>query len=106
MLGVQAYSHVASRIKALLPGYHASLTDENETSYETLESDWNDKVDLWPGITHIHIRMYLLLNKSPYSSAESLDCYINFISGWAGKVMVKKFGDKRHVIAKVSRLLH
>ena len=112
---------MASR-KALLPGYFTSLTDENARKryseklrdidgvdpYETLESEWSDNVDLWPGITHIHIGMYLLLNKSPYSSDDllnykSLDCYVNFVSAWVRKVIVRVFGDKRVVIAKVGR---
>jgi hypothetical protein len=71
-----------------------------------LETDWKDDVDSWPGITHIHIGMYLLLKKSSYSSNDllnykSMDCYVNFISGWVRNVLVKEFGENRLVIAKV-----
>ena len=28
--------------------------------YKTVKSEWQDDVDLWPSISHIHLRMYLL----------------------------------------------
>ena len=54
--------------------------------YDTGKSEWQDDVDLWPSITHIHLGMYLLYSASPYTGEDllnykSLDCYINFISG-------------------------
>jgi hypothetical protein len=106
--------------KRLLPGYFSSLWADDQTRYlsklsnidgtnpyEMLESEWSDDVNLWPAITHIHIGMYLLLNKSPYSSDDllnykSMDCYENFVSGFVRKVLVRVFGDKRAVIGKVS----
>ena len=33
---------------------------------------------------------------------KSLDCYINFVSGWVREVFVRKVNDKRVVIVKVS----
>ena len=33
---------------------------------------------------------------------KSLDCYINFVSGWVREVIVRKVNDKRVVIVKVS----
>ncbi len=58
--------------------------------YESERKDWNDDVDLWPGITYVHLGMYLLATPSPYTGEDllnykSLDCYVNFISGWVRK---------------------
>jgi len=67
-------------LKALLPGYFATVQDQKAQQrykeklsiifgvdpYEISKNDWTDNVDLWPAITHIHIGMYLLLNPSPY----------------------------------------
>ncbi len=74
--------------------------------YESERKDWNDDVDLWPGITYVHLGMYLLATPSPYTGEDllnykSLDCYVNFISGWVREVLVKSFDDKRVVIGKV-----
>ena len=74
--------------------------------YEIPRGEWEDDVDLWPEVTHIHIGMYLLLTPSPYTKEDllnykSLDCYNNFASGWVREVLVKCFDDKRLVIAKV-----
>ena len=33
---------------------------------------------------------------------KSLDCYVNFVSGWVRVVLVRKVNDKRVIIAKVS----
>ena len=92
---------------ALLPGYFSSIQDHEAKGryleklkilsgmdpYEIQREYWNDDVDLWPGVTHIHIGLYLLLNPSPYSSDDlqnykSMDCYINFISGWVREILV------------------
>ena len=49
--------------------------------------------------------MYLLY--TPSSTGEdllnykSLDCHINFVSGWVREVLVKTFDDKRVVLGKV-----
>ena len=64
-------------------------------------------MDLWPSTTYIHLGMYLLVNPSPYTGEDlmnykSLDCYINFVSGWVREVFVRKVNDKRVVIVKVS----
>lgn len=104
----------------MLGGYFASLKDSNGRSryleklcilggmdpYETGRSEWQDEVDLWPSITHIHVGMYLLHRPSPYTGDDllnykSLDCYTNFISGWVREVLVKVKDTKRVVIAKV-----
>ena len=80
--------------RVLLGGYFASLQDANGRTryleklkllggfdpYETEKSEWQDDVDLWPSITHIHLGMYL--GKTCLLKYKSLDCYINFISGW------------------------
>ena len=52
----------------------------------------------WPGLT---------LGPSPYSTRDllnykSLASYVNFIFGWVRQVLVKVFGDKRVLVAKVS----
>ena len=51
--------------------------------------------------------MYLFVNPSPYTGEDlmnykSLDCYINFVSGWVREVFVRKVNDKRVVIVSVS----
>ena len=66
-------------------------------------------MDLWPSTTYIHLGMYLLVNPSPYTGEDlmnykSLDCYINFVSGWVREVFVRKGNDKRVVIVKVSHV--
>ena len=48
----------------------------------------------------------VLYSASPYTGEDllnykSLDCYINFVSGWVREVLVKVFDKKRVVIAKV-----
>ncbi len=52
--------------------------------YETTRAEWQDDVDLWPNISHMHVGIYLLPTPSPYTGAEllnykSLDCYPNFL---------------------------
>ena len=74
--------------------------------FDPYESEWQDDVDLWPSTTYIHLGMYLLDNPSPYTEEDlmnykSLDCYINFVSGWVREVFVRKVNDKR-VVVKVS----
>ena len=54
----------------------------------------------------MHVGMYLVLSPSPYTSNDllnykSLDCYVNFISGFV--ILVKEICDKRAIIANVSR---
>ena len=111
----------SAKKRLLLGGYFASLQDASGRKrylekltllggfdpYETAKSEWHDDVDLWPSITHIHLGMYLLYSQSSYTGEEllnykSLDCYVNFISGWVREVLVKGFDKKRVVIAKVS----
>ena len=75
--------------------------------YETGKNEWIDDVDLWPSVTCVHIGMYLLVTPSPYTGEDlinykSLDCYINFISGWVREILLKEVEDKRVVIAKVT----
>ena len=79
--------------------------------YETEKKEWKDDVDLWPSITDVNLRMYLLVTPSPYSGEDllnykSLDCYANFLSGWVREVLVRcvtddKGVEKRVVTAKV-----
>lgn len=58
--------------------------------------------------TSVHVDMYLLVTPSPYTSEDlvnykSMDCYVNFLSGWVREVMVKAPSDHlRVVIARVS----
>ena len=35
--------------------------------YELRRTEWQDNVDPWPAITHVHVCMYLILTPSPYS---------------------------------------
>ena len=74
--------------------------------YQTARNEWLDDIDLWLSVTSVHIGMYLLVTPSPYTGKDlvnykSLDCYMNFLSGWVREILVKKQGDNRVVIAKV-----
>ena len=99
---------------SLLPGYSSSIIDINGKKrynskidvicgidpYEIPENEWQDNIDLWPAVTHIHVGMYLLLTPSVYSNEDllnykSMESYINFLSGWVRKIYVKEFGSKR-----------
>ncbi|XP_044169839.1 uncharacterized protein LOC114950648 [Acropora millepora] len=88
--------------------YLEKLKDVNgEDPYEVLRNEWTDDVDSWPNVTYIHVGMYLLFSKSPYTEDQlmnykSLDCYQNFANGWVREVFVKKFGENRLLIAKVN----
>ena len=109
--------------RLLLGGYFASLQDTHGKAryleklsilggfdpYESEKSQWLDDIDLWPSITHIHLAMYLLYTPSRYTGEDllnykSLDCYINFVSGWVREVMVKVFDQKRVVLGKVRQI--
>ena len=48
--------------------------------YEILRNEWQDNIDMWPVITHVHVCMYLILSPSPYTKEDllnynSLDSY-------------------------------
>ncbi len=107
---------MASKRKLLLGGYFASMQDSDGKArylhklsildgfhpYESDRSQWLDDV---PSITHIHLAMYLLCTPSRYTGEDllnykSLDCYINFVSGWVREVLVKTFDEKRVVLGK------
>ncbi len=111
---------MAYKRKLLLGGYFASMQDSDGKArylqklsildgfdpYESDRSQWLDDVDLWPSITHIHLAMYLLYTPSRYTGEDllnykSLDCYIDFVSGWVREVLVKTFDEKRVVLGKV-----
>jgi len=71
--------------------------------YEVKRDDWKDDVG------HIHVGMYLLLCPTAYSKEDllnyrSMDCYVNFLSGWVREVLVKTVADNRLriIITKVS----
>ena len=77
--------------------------------YETVRTEWQDDVDMWPAVTSVHIGMYLLVTPSPYSGEQlvnykSLDCYVNFLSGWVREILVKPVEANRVIIAKVGLL--
>ena len=66
--------------------------------YEIPRSSFLDDVSCWPGVTYIHVGMYLLFQKSPYTQDDlmnykSLQCYRNFESGWVREVLCKEFND-------------
>lgn len=105
----------------LIPAYSATIADADSKKryadkldlvngidpYEIPRSEWQDNVDLWPAITHVHVCMYLILSPSPYTKEDllnykSLDCYQNFVRGWVREVLVKTVDAKRIVIGKVS----
>ena len=102
--------------KQFLPGYFSSLEIaesrkryEDKISiiggmdpYETYKNEWEDDIDLWPCVTSVHVAMYLLVTPSPYTSEDlvnykSMDCYVNFLSGWVREVMVKAPSDHLRV---------
>lgn len=118
-----------SRKKVLLGGYFLSLKDEaarrrykeklnlieHLDSYETDRKDWDDNVDLWPSITHIHVGMFLLLTPSIYSGDDlmnykSMESYRSFLAGWVREILVKCVtnldGPKKVImVAKVRNLI-
>ena len=64
------------------------------------KKDWNDILDMWPGITYVHACMYLILNPSPYTKEDmlnykSLDSYRIFQDGWVREVLVKEMNQKK-----------
>ena len=74
--------------------------------YEVPKKDWNDNIDMWPGITYVHACMYLILNPSPYTKEDmlnykSLDSYRNFQDGWVREVLVKEMNQRKVVTGKV-----
>ena len=110
----------SAKRRLMLGGYFSSLTDSDGKKryldkmsaikgfdpYESERKDWQDDVDLWPGITYVHLGMYLLATLRPCTGEDlmnykSLDCYISFVLGWVREVLVKRFDDKRAVIGKV-----
>ena len=62
------------------PGYYEGITDSQSKKrykeklevvkldpYEVKRADWEDDVELWPAVTHVHVCMYLILTPSPYT---------------------------------------
>ena len=105
----------------MLQDYLGSITDQESKKryteklqfvdkidpYEISKEEWDDNIDLWPAVTHVHACMYLLLTPSPYSQNDllnykSLDSYKNFVEGWVRQVLVKAVQNNRIVIGKVS----
>ena len=71
--------------------------------YEVPKKDWNDIIDMWPGITYVHACMYLILNPSPYTKEDmlnykSLDSYRIFQDGWVREVLVKEMNQKKSIV--------
>ena len=63
-----------------------------------IAKEWEDDVNLWPAVTHVHVCMYLILTPSPYSQSDllnykSLDSYQTFVKGWVRQVLVKSVGQ-------------
>ena len=105
-VGGQTYAHAYTWIhrlamqRGLIPAYCTTIADADSRKryadklelvngidpYEIRRSEWQDNVDLWPAITHVHVCMYLILSPSPYTkdllNYKSLDCYQNFVQGW------------------------
>ena len=73
--------------------YLEKLKDVNgEDPYEFPRNEWTDDVDSWPNVTYIHVGMYLLFSKSPYTEDQlmnykSLDCYQTFANGWVREIV-------------------
>ena len=106
--------------RGFIPSYSTTIADADskkryadklDTSngidpYEIPRNEWQDNIDMWPAITHVHVCMYLILSPSPYTKEDllnykSLDCYQNFVRGWVREVFVKAVNNKRIVIGKV-----
>ena len=105
-----------------LSGYSATLTTKASQErykeklkeidgldpYKINKNMWQDDVDLWPAVTHVHACMYLVLSPSPYTQNDilnykSLDSYQNFVKGWVRDVLVLVVKHKRVVLGKVSQ---
>ena len=118
--GIPGNNSWSNAMAALLPGCRDSLSSiesrkrysdkiklaDGIDPYEVKKNEWQDIVDLCPGISHVHVCMYLILTPSPYSEEDmlnykSLDSYQNFAKGWVRQVLVKAIGNKRIVIGKV-----
>ena len=68
--------------------------------------EWEDDIDLWPAVTHVHVCMYMILTPSPYTENDKiLDSYQNFVKGWLREVLVKPLGSKKIIIGKVNLIL-
>ena len=97
----------------LLPGYSRTLVSDASRRrykdklelmdgidpYEVSKNEWEDNVDLWPAVTHVHVCMYLILTPSPYSESDmlnymSLDSYQNFVKAGLGKFWSGQWGTK------------
>ncbi len=84
-----------SKLCGYTPGYKEKLElIEHLDPYETDRKEWEDNVDLWPSITHIHVGMFLLLTPSVYSGDDlmnykSMESYRSFVSGWVREILVK-----------------
>ena len=113
-----------ARNSTLLSGYKSSLASKESRCryeekirlaggldpYEIPVNAWVDDIDDWPGITHIHVGMYLIVSPSPYTGEallnyKSLDCYERFLAGWVGSVLVTQTSDssKKIVTAKAKK---
>lgn len=88
--------------------YLEKLKDiDGEDPYKIPRNEWIDDVDSLLNVTYIHVGMYLLFKKSPYTEDQlmnykSLDCYQNFANGWVREILSKKFGENRLLIVKVN----
>ena len=83
----------------LLPGYRDSLSSiesrkrysdkiklaDGIDPYEVKKNEWQDNIDLWPGISHVHLYMLLLQVQEDMLNYKSLDSYQNFAKGWVIK---------------------
>jgi len=119
-VGGQAYAHASTGFTALamqrglIPACYTTIADTDSNKryadklelvnaidpYGILRSEWQDNVDLWSAIMHVHVCMYLVLSPSPYTKEDllnykSLDCYQNFVQGWVREVLVKAVDSKR-----------
>lgn len=73
-----------------MPGYGDPLTDvdsrgndqlvDGTDSNKVVKTEWQDDIDLWPGITHVHACVthvhacaYLVLTPRPYSENDMLN---------------------------------
>ena len=73
--------HLLNHYTLFRPGYSASLIDADSRRRHSVKlklvigvkNEWQDNIDLWPGVTNVHMCMYLILTPIPYSGIDMLN---------------------------------
>ena len=67
--------------------------------YEMPSEAWKDNMNLWQGMTYVHVGMYLVFQPSPHNGEDlinymGLECYQHFTAGWVREIIVMLKGEK------------